>query len=279
MRHLRLVGPKTRGGMIKMKVNTNKAFTLVELLSVIGIIAVLAGILFPVFAKTKESGLRAKALSEAKQLGTALIMYSGQNDERLLPSTNYGVPDTAPEKMWQNNLLDLVKDERLFVAPGSEGQFAKSWADRGQMSIGYSSATAVDKQQGCADDMKDTTGCLAFKSAAEFDKSENISAIGLFAVTPNGPTGANYRGYEFSPYNGIPNLEKPDLSPPLVSDRDLVKEMTNLAADLIKPIYCRYMSTGKDEGFTPVIFADGHAKDYDAKQIQSGGSNIVWRFR
>ena len=55
--------------------------------------------------------------------------------------------------------------------------------------------------------------------------------------------------------------------------------MTNIAADLIKPIYCRYMSTGKDEGFTPVIFADGHAKDYDAKQIQSGGSNIVWRFR
>jgi len=254
-------------------------FTIVELLVVIAIIAVLAAILFPIFARAKESGLRATALTQAKQIGMALQMYNSQNDEKLLPSTNYGLPDTDPNKMWQNGLLGLVKEKKIFSAPGSEGKFAEDWADRGEMSIGYSSATAIDKSQGCADDKADTSGCIAFKSPAEFDKSENLSAVGLLAVTPNGPTANNYRGYEFSPYNGTPNTDKPQLSPPLVSDRDLVKEMSTLPADALKPIYCRYMSTGKDEGFTPVIFADGHAKDYDAKAINDGGSNIIWRFR
>ena len=252
-----------------------------ELLVVIAIIAVLAGILFPIFARAKESGLRTSALSQMKQLGTGLIMYVDQNDNKFLPSTNYGLPDNAPDKMWQNGLIGLVKEKKIFSAPGSEGHFAEAWDDRGDMSVGYSSATAIDRQQGCSEDQKDTDNCLAFKTAAEFDKSENTSAIGLFAVTPNGPVSSEYLGYEFSPYNGTPNTEKPQLSPPLASDRDLVKEMAaqGIPANLIKPIYCRYMSTGKDEGFTPVVFADGHAKDFDAKSITDGGTGIIWRFR
>ena len=256
-----------------------RGFTIVELLVVIAIIAVLAGILFPVFARAKEGALKTTALTQSKQLGTALTMYVDQNDGKYLPSTNYGYPNTSGQIMWQNDLIGLVKEHKIFVAPGSDGQFAENWDNRGEMSIGYNSATALDKSQGCSDDQQDTSGCIAFKSVAEFAKNENSSSIGLFAVTPDGPTASNYRGYEFSPYNGAPNTEHPRLSPPLVSDRDLVKEMTQLGPDALKPIYCRYMSTGQDEGFTPVVFADGHAKDYSAKQIQDGSSNIVWRFR
>lgn len=250
-----------------------------ELLVVIAIIAVLAAILFPVFANARQSAFRTKALSQAKQLGTALTLYTDQNDARLLPSTNYGVSDSDPSKMWQNALAGITKDQQIFIAPDSEGKFASSWADRGEMSIGYNSATAVDLSQGCSDSQSDPSGCLAFKTAAEVSKLESTSSVGLFAVTPNGPTSDRYRGYEFSPYNGTLNTEHPNLSPPLVSDRDLVKEIPNLPADALKPIYCRYMSTGRDDGFTPVIFADGHAKDYSAKQIAEGTSNIIWRFR
>jgi prepilin-type N-terminal cleavage/methylation domain-containing protein len=259
-----------------------RGFTIIELLVVIAIIAVLAGILFPVFMKAKESALRTTALSQSKQLGTALTMYVDNNDGKYLPSTNYGLPDTAAGKMWQNGLVGLVKEHKVFIAPGSEGKFAEEWADRGEMSIGYNSATAVDKQQGCSEDQEDSNNCIAFKTVAEFSKEENPSAIGLFAVTPNGLTTKNYRGYEFSPYNGAPNSEHPKLSPPLVSDRDLVAELSitgTLGPDALKPIFCRYMSTGQDEGFTPVIFADGHAKDFSAKQIQDGASGIIWRFR
>ncbi len=262
-----------------IRIKRGRGFTIIELLVVIAIIAVLAAILFPIFARAKESAVRTTALSNCKQLGLGLKMYLDDHDDKFLPSTNYGFPDSSPNKMWQNGLIGYAKSKPLFVAPGSEGTFAEEWGDRGNMSIGYSSATAIDKSQGCSEEKSDTSGCLAFKTAAEFDKSEDLTKIALLAVTPNGKTENNYRGYEFSPYNGAPNVEKPQFSPPLVSDRDLVKEMSTLPADALKPIYCRYMSTGKDEGFTPVVFADGHAKDYDAKSISDGGSGIIWRFR
>jgi len=253
-------------------------FTIVELLVVIAIIAVLAAVLFPIFAKAKESAKRTTALSQCKQIGTALKMYIDQNDDKYLPSTNYGLPETAPGRMWQNALIGLVKDKTVFIAPDSNAQFADTWEDRGSMSIGYSSATAVDMAQGCQPDQKDTDGCLAFLYPAGFGASANPATVALLAVTPNGSTTSNYRGYEFSPYNGTQNTSSPQLSPPLTSDRDLVKEMSTLPADSLKPIYCRYMSTGNDEGFTPIFFADGHAKDYSAKEINDG-TPIDWRFR
>jgi prepilin-type N-terminal cleavage/methylation domain-containing protein len=259
--------------------NRRQGFTLVELLVVIAIIAVLAGILFPVFARAKESALRTTALSQSKQLGTALKIYVDDNNDKYLPSTNYGYSESRPEMMWQIHLVSIVRDQKIFIAPGSDAIFADRWDRRGEMSIGYNSATALDKQLGCSDDQEDSNNCISFKTVAEFSKEEDPAAVGLFAVTPNGESKNNYRGYEFSPYNGAPNSEHPKLSPPLVSDRDLVKELTTLGPDALKPIYCRYMSTGQDDGFTPVVFGDGHAKDYNVKQIQDGSSNIIWRFR
>ena len=58
-------------------------FTLIELLIVIAIIAVLAGILFPVFAKARASARESTALSNLKQIGAALSMYAADYDEHL----------------------------------------------------------------------------------------------------------------------------------------------------------------------------------------------------
>ncbi|MCC6485216.1 MAG: prepilin-type N-terminal cleavage/methylation domain-containing protein [Armatimonadetes bacterium] len=57
-------------------------FTLVELLVVIAIIAVLAAILFPAFARARENARSASCLSNCRQIGMALSMYSGDNDQR-----------------------------------------------------------------------------------------------------------------------------------------------------------------------------------------------------
>ncbi|RYG40950.1 prepilin-type N-terminal cleavage/methylation domain-containing protein, partial [bacterium] len=54
-----------------------RAFTLIELLVVIAIIAILAAILFPVFAQAKAAAKRAACLSNQKQLGTGLMLYMG----------------------------------------------------------------------------------------------------------------------------------------------------------------------------------------------------------
>ena len=70
-----------------------KAFTLIELLVVIAIIAILAAILFPVFAQAKLAAKKTKSLSNVKQLGTALQIYVSDNDD-VTPSI-WGTTNSA----------------------------------------------------------------------------------------------------------------------------------------------------------------------------------------
>src|SRR5258708_2335788 len=59
-----------------------KAFTLIELLVVIAIIAILAAILFPVFAQAKLAAKKTQSLSNQKQHGLGILMYAGDYDDR-----------------------------------------------------------------------------------------------------------------------------------------------------------------------------------------------------
>jgi prepilin-type N-terminal cleavage/methylation domain-containing protein/prepilin-type processing-associated H-X9-DG protein len=67
-----------------------KGFTLIELLVVIAIIAILAAILFPVFAQARDKARQTGCLSNLKQVGTALMMYGQDYDERLPASCSWG---------------------------------------------------------------------------------------------------------------------------------------------------------------------------------------------
>src|SRR5436309_11390314 len=69
-------------------------FTLIELLVVIAIIAILAAILFPVFAQAREKARSSTCLSNQKQLGTAMSMYIQDYDERF-PNWKNTVPKTV----------------------------------------------------------------------------------------------------------------------------------------------------------------------------------------
>src|SRR6476660_7967870 len=60
-----------------------RAFTLIELLVVIAIIAILAAILFPVFAQAKEAAKKTSCLGNLKQLATATFLYAGDADDTL----------------------------------------------------------------------------------------------------------------------------------------------------------------------------------------------------
>ena len=68
---------------------SKQAFTLIELLVVIAIIAILAAILFPVFAQAREKARQATCLSNLKQLGLGLLQYVQDSDETFPLATHW----------------------------------------------------------------------------------------------------------------------------------------------------------------------------------------------
>jgi prepilin-type N-terminal cleavage/methylation domain-containing protein len=96
--------------------SANSGFTLIELLVVIAIIAILAAILFPVFAQAKEAAKKTQCLSNNKQIGIGLYLYLNDNDDSL-PMANY---PTSP-----TNLPSSFS----YLSGGPGGFVAQNWAD------------------------------------------------------------------------------------------------------------------------------------------------------
>src|SRR5687767_11001524 len=85
-----------------------RAFTLIELLVVIAIIAILAAILFPVFAQARAAGRKAACQSNQKQIGTAITLYTQDYDETL-PLGDYTTANPFTQPSWQNLVDPYVK--------------------------------------------------------------------------------------------------------------------------------------------------------------------------
>ena len=98
-------------------------FTLIELLVVIAIIAILAAILFPVFARARENARRASCQSNLKQIGLGIAQYTQDYDEMYpaKPPSGFGTDYqwTAPTDsgMWGNQIFPYVKSTQLFKCP------------------------------------------------------------------------------------------------------------------------------------------------------------------
>ncbi len=96
--------------------DVSKGFTLIELLVVIAIIAILAAILFPVFARARENARRASCMSNEKQMALAVIQYTQDYDEKLLPSWN---ARTSSADLWMNIIQPYVKSTQIFFCPSA----------------------------------------------------------------------------------------------------------------------------------------------------------------
>lgn len=138
-----------------------KAFTLIELLVVIAIIAILAAILFPVFAQAKTAAKKTQSISNIKQIGTAILIYSGDYDDRYprnddcidkagLNSALYSLPynpggvgcatppfyNRANHYKWQRWLMPYVKNTDMYFHPRLQKD-STAWANNGEIMNGY----------------------------------------------------------------------------------------------------------------------------------------------
>lgn len=98
--------------------NTKRGFTLIELLVVIAIIAILAAILFPVFARARESARKTSCLSNLKQLGLACHMYAQDWDE-LMPCDYYACNSSTTHARLVGQILPYIKNRQVMYCPSA----------------------------------------------------------------------------------------------------------------------------------------------------------------
>lgn len=146
-----------------MQSRRNQAFTLIELLVVIAIIAILAAILFPVFAQVREKARAIACLSNCKQTGLAYAQYTQDYDE-MTPSIDkhplVGIDGQTSKQVyanWTYLLMPYVKSWNLFLCPDD----SRTWSAGTTASNENNTASGNDPYD-CFDDLNPTGHCVSY---------------------------------------------------------------------------------------------------------------------
>jgi len=175
-----------------------EGFTLIELLVVIAIIAILAALLFPVFARAREQARKAACLGNFRQIGLAMMMYTQDYDEVLAPfsqgsgyqgSLGYGGADGI---RWADIIFSYVKNKQVFDCPSDSKHFdthsGGSYFDITKYSYGYASPSSGAAEYGVAAralaEIEDPAGTIMFAEDGRQDPGVDAESIGR--EIPNG---------------------------------------------------------------------------------------------
>jgi prepilin-type N-terminal cleavage/methylation domain-containing protein/prepilin-type processing-associated H-X9-DG protein len=94
-----------------------RGFTLIELVVVIAIMGIVAAILFPIFAQSRDHGSRGSCLTNGKQVGLGLMMYAQDYDEHLPPAAK-----------WMTVSMPYIKNKAVFLCPSVQKENPKAQA-------------------------------------------------------------------------------------------------------------------------------------------------------
>lgn len=182
------------------------AFTLIELLTVIAIIAILAGLLLPALSSTKERGRRAACSSNLRQIGIALMQYASDNTMHMPTSRN----NTAGLS-WDAALTNGgYVTPKIFACPSDKkaraaGQLARSYG----ISAGYDGTEARYWIHGTRITCSYITNASDVVIVAEkTGYGSGASTPGVFATTTGEYCNRN-PGRITSPHEKIPNIDPP----------------------------------------------------------------------
>jgi len=135
-----------------MQNRPNRAFTLIELLVVIAIIAILAAILFPVFAQAKEAAKKSACLSNVRQIGLGMIMYTNDFDD-YYPGNDQWVPAASntsasdPREPYDMLIMPYVKNEKIFSCPDDNASTRASASSNSFWDSSYQSKAIIRSYQ------------------------------------------------------------------------------------------------------------------------------------
>jgi prepilin-type N-terminal cleavage/methylation domain-containing protein/prepilin-type processing-associated H-X9-DG protein len=215
-----------------------RGFTLIELLVVIAIIAILAAILFPVFAKARDQARKASCGSNMRQLGLALNMYVQDFDETLPGQPQPGtlpdfLADTAPRN-WCRELYPYYKNRQLLICPSAVDS---GWVGKAKTSYMVNGVVSRDKGMTLAQ----------IPHPAEIVFLEECTYYGPFAIgRPHDWGNGTYQWWHYAPWD---------------------PKMTRL------PDYEAYHAThGEGANF---VYCDGHTKFKPYRQLRSGDFGLV----
>ena len=260
-----------------------RGFTLIELLVVIAIIAILAAILFPVFAQAREQARKTSCLSNSKQWGTAIMMYVQDYDETMVQAWNYGAPflrDSGlvyrPYQTWPGLVQPYVKNKQMGICPDNKNiSFVSSGSNRSLLYCSYG------LNYGYLGDFKgnDPGGSYLWQpiSLAGINRAANT----VLAVDDQAPNYAtpDHAFVWFAPAPSI--VEPPDA---FLSDHVFFSHGWGNNLDGFTDYYdfpgyggvdFRHSGSGFKPNLTPegganTLFCDGHAKFYKAGGLAAG---------
>ncbi len=259
------------GKLNRVSVSVQKAFTLIELLVVIAIIAILAAILFPVFARARENARRSSCLSNMKQLGLGVAQYVQDYDSNFPVTPNQGAT-YGPG--WTKVLFPYVKSAQIFRCPSDSNPNTTtvSYGVNG-LALGFNQGWnnccgvgGVNAMGPINESRLAATSKTVLLFEAISGTANTAGAITYSAVNPETATS----GQPFADFNPSGSGGKADISNGVA----MTGKFSNLTTTL-KPngTDSAFVGTGVHLDGANYTFADGHAKWLKGSAISYGLSN------
>jgi prepilin-type processing-associated H-X9-DG protein len=230
---------------------------------VIAIIAILAAILFPVFAQAKVSAKKTANLSNLRQIGMAIQMYSSDYEGYPLHSSPSG---TSPRTRWTDAIYVYAKSENIFNGPlATHEMFSKTWAHNPQVhygGYGYNYQYLGNSRSGAS--LPFSASDTAIEAPADTVAIADTMGVRL----DSGKLG----GGQYV------------VDPPLTSSRGSGKPSGFYGADpdcgsgAAGPGVwgCRAVPAEWETGRVTIAFADGHASSMPLNQMDDKNNDGIW---